>query len=77
MGVCLGIGPLRRNVLVGFTSNKLCSERWLLLLLVQTVAVVATGAVLDMYQLLLELVVRGIGTSGQTTITGRAEALPR
>jgi len=71
--------PLRMNVLDIFAGNKPYSERRLLflMLLLRTVTVVATSAVLGIYQLLLELAARGTGTSGQTTIAGRAEALPR
>ena len=37
---------------------------------------IATSAILGIYQLLLELPVRGTGFSGQLTIAGRAGALP-
>ena len=47
------------------------------MLLLRPVAVVATAAALGVYQLLLELAARRTGTSRQTAITGRAEALPR
>ena len=52
------------------------SQRLLLLLLMRTMAIVATGAVLSIYQLLLELAARGTGTSGQTTVARRVKALP-
>ena len=39
--------------------------------------VIATSAVLSIYQLLLKLTARGTGTSRQTTIAGRAKALQK
>lgn len=50
----------------------MCSEKRLLL--VRTMAVVSSGAVLGIYQLLLELAAGETGTSGQTTITSRSAA---
>ena len=74
-GIRQGVASLRRNVDAS-TGNKPCSERQLLLLLMRTMAVVVTGVVLGIYQLLLELGARGTRTREQTTIAGRAEALP-
>ena len=44
----------------------MCSEKRLLLLLVRTVAVVTSGGVLGIYQLLLELAAGGTRTRGHS-----------